>query len=270
MSSRPSRRRIKRLGVGLIAVLMVLMAVGSVAAHTGSPSAITVSQTSGLSVQASGTWTWPAEASASTLSYVGYAIDWGDVTSGNVIGSYHIGDGTSATNVILQPTSPAQGSSGSWGPVSHTYATAGTYTVCVIIYDLGPTKPFATTGYHSTQAAGTNHNTDNSVDHHAQVPAICGPVVVNVATPTPTVATTPPPSPTSVVTATPTAGTTSGPSATPTPFESFQGETFTPPPTGTGAPPQSPDQGVPTLALILLSGSALAALFVVKTAKVNR
>ena len=41
-------------------------------------------------------------------------------------------------------------------------------------------------------------------------------------------------------------------------------------PTGTGAPPQSPDQGVPTLALILLSGSALAALFVVKTAKVNR
>jgi hypothetical protein len=243
------------------------MAVGSAAAHTGSPSGVTVTPTTGLSVSASGTWIWPAMASASTQSYIGFAVDWGDVSSGNAIGTYHIGDGTPSTNVILQ-TSPAQGSSGSFGPVTHTYALPGTYTVCVIIYDLGTSKPFATTGYHSTQAGGTNHNTDNSVDHNQQVPAICG--RVGVVTPTPS----------AVVTAPPTAGptgtaiATASSAATPTPFESFQGVTgdpsLTPPPTGTANRQSSPDQGLPALPLALLFGSALATMFVVKTVKVTR
>jgi hypothetical protein len=257
MSSHPSRRQVQRLGIGLIAASMALMAVGTVMAHTGSPSSIGVVQTTGLSVQASGNWTWPAEASSTKLSYVGYAIDWGDVTSGNVIGTYHIGDGTSATNLILQPTTPAQGTGGTWGPATHTYATPGVYTVCVIIYDLGTSKPFITTGYHSTQAAGTGRNTDNSVDHNQQVPAMCG--QINLLTPTASPTTAPTTAPTAV--------------ESPTAFESFQGETSgpttTPPPTGTVVP-TTPDQGVPTLPLFLLIGSALASLFVVRSVKVNR
>jgi hypothetical protein len=171
-------------------------------------------------------------ATASKLSYAGYAIDWGDVTSGNAVGTYHIGDGTPATNAILQPTTPAQGSSGSWGPVSHTYATAGTYTVCVIMYDLGEVKPFKTTGYHSLQAGGTGRNTDNSVDNKGQVPSMCQQIDVT--------------QPTS------------------SPFQSFRGitagPTTTPPPTGTASLPSAPDQGVPMLPLFLLAGSCLASV----------
>jgi hypothetical protein len=256
MSSRPSRRGVQRLGVGLIAVSLALTAVGTVMAHTGSPSAITVTPTSGQSIQASGTWSWPAMATAGHLSYIGFAIDWGDVTSGNALGTFHIGDGTPATNVIMQPTSPAQGASGSWGPVSHTYAAPGIYTVCVIIYDLGLTKPFTTTGYHSLQAGGTNHNTDNSVDHGSQVPTMCGRVDL----------TAPSPSPTAV----------SSPTALPTPtsFESFQGATSdptaSPPPTNAASSPSAPDPGTPALPLALLIASSLAAVFVFRTTKVAR
>ena len=248
MSSRPSRRGVQRLGVGLIAVSLALTAVGTVTAHTGSPSAITVTPTTGQSIQASGTWSWPAMATAGHLSYIGFAIDWGDVTSGNALGAYHIGAGTPATNVILQPTSPAQGASGSWGPVSHTYAAPGIYTVCVIIYDLGLTKPFTTTGYHSLQAGGTGHNTDNSVDHASQVPSMCGRVDLTAPSPSP--------------------------SATPTSFESFQGATSdpssTPPPTDATSLPSAPEPGAPAQPLALLVASSLAAVVVFKTSKVAR
>jgi hypothetical protein len=266
MSSRHFRRGVKGLSVGLVALSVALMAAGTVAAHTGSPSGITVIQTSSLTIQASGTWSWPAEASASTLSYVGYAIDWGDVSSGNALGTFHIGDGTSATNVILQPTSPAQGTSGTWGPVSHTYALPGTYSACVIIFDLGTSKPFTTTGYHSTQAGGTNHNTDNSVDHNQQTSAMCAQFSVVGQSPSPSVIPTLPP------TAAP-SGTVLA-SASPTPFESFAGATGTPdvtaPPTGTSTP-SAPDQGAPALPLVLvLLGSSLASLVVFKTTRMTR
>lgn len=240
MSSRPSRRGVQRLSIGLIATSLALMAVGTVTAESGSPDTIGLSQTAPLTVQASGTWSWAEMATASKLSYTGYAIDWGDLSSGNAVGPYHIGDGTPATNVILQPTSPAQGPNGSWGPVSHAYAAPGTYTVCVILYDLGEVKPFKTTGYHSLQAGGTGRNTDNSVDNKNQVPSMCS--RIEVANPSPT------------------------------PFESFQGETSQPtsPPTGTASTLPEQNGGVPTLSLALLIGSCLVSVFVFKTSKVGR
>src|SRR5664279_2870879 len=167
------------------------MAVGTAAAHTGTPNAMTVVPSGPLTISASGTWVWGGVASASTQSYVGFAIDWGDTTTGNAIGAYHIGDGTAGTNVIMQPTSPDRGSSGSWGSVSHTYAMPGTYKACVIIYDLGPTKPFTTTGYHSLQAGGLNHNIDNSVDHNLQVPTMCGRVDLTAPSASPSAVATP-------------------------------------------------------------------------------
>ena len=250
MASRPSRRVVQRLGIGLTAISLAVMLVGTVTAGSGNPNTIGVSPSGALTVQASGTWSWAEMATNSKLSYTGFAIDWGDVTSGNALGIYHIGDGTPATNVVLQPTSPAQGTSGLWGPVSHTYAAPGIYTVCVIIYDLGLTKPFTTTGYHSLQAGGTGHNTDNSVDHGLQVPAMCGRVDL----------TAPSASPTAV--------------ATPTSFESFQGATSdpstSPPPTDAAGSPSAPDPGAPALPLALLIASSLAAVFVFRSTKVAR
>ena len=268
MSFRGSRRLLRRLGIPGVAISLAVMAVGTAAAHTGTPNAITVIQSGPLTISASGTWVWGGVASASTQSYVGFAIDWGDTTTGNAIGAYHIGDGTSGTNVIMQPTSPDRGSSGSWGSVSHTYAMPGTYSACVIIYDLGPTKPFATTGYHSLQAGGVNHNIDNSVDHGSKVPAACATFVV--AAPPTTPATT---APTTPPTAAPTdPGATTAPTATP--FESFLGATSaptsTPPPTSTASLPSAPDQGFPMLLLVLLFGSMLASAFVFKTGHLRR
>ena len=261
MSPRPSRRRVQLLGISSFVTAIAfaaLVAAGSVAAHTGSPGSINVTPTTGLTVQASGTWTWPAMASASTLSYIGYAVDWGDVTTGNAIGTYHIGDGTAATNLVLQPTSPAQGSSGSFGPVSHTYALPGTYTVCVIIYDLGTSKPFTTVGYHSTQAGGSGRNTDNSVDHNQQVPVLCGRLDLTVQSPSASA---------SVI---PSASLSSDPSQTP--FESFAGETSqpTPPSTGTADPAPGSDGGATPLLLTLLLGSTLSGLAIFKKAGLRR
>ena len=265
MSSRRSGRTILRVGAVLVSAALGLMAAGSVFAGSGSADPIHTTTTGTLSVTASGTWSWAEMATAKKLSYAGFAIDWGDVSSGNAVGSYHIGDGTAATNVVLQPTDPAQGSSGSWGPVSHTYAQPGSYQVCVILYDLGQLKPFKTTGYHSLQAGGTGRNTDNSVDDQIQVPAMC--TTVELAAPTPTVA--PTVEPTRQPTAPPTSEPTTAPS--PTPFESFQGETATPPSTGTaGTPPSAPDQGLPILPLVLLFGSSLSSMFVLKTVRVRR
>jgi hypothetical protein len=258
MTSRPSRRAVQRLGIGLTAVSLAMLVVGTVTAGSGSPATIGASPTGALTVQASGTWSWAEMATNRTLSYTGYAIDWGDVTSGNALGTFHIGDGTPATNVVLQPTSPAQGISGLWGPLSHTYAAPGIYTVCVIIYDLGEVTPFKTTGYHSLKASGTSRNSDNSVDNKQQVPSMCTKVDLTA------------PSPSASASASATAVTVTA--ASPSPFESFQGITsdpFSPPPTGTVSPPDQKG-GLPTMPLFLLIGSFLTSLFVLRTVKVSR
>jgi hypothetical protein len=255
-------RLIARIGFPVLAVGLAVSMVGTVTAHTGSGTGITVTPTGGKSISASGTWHWGGLGGATVLSYVGYAIDWGDVTNGgNAIGAFHIGDGTAATNLILQPTTPAQGSDGTWGPVSHTYAQAGTYNVCVIIYDLGPTKPFLTTGYHSTQAGGVNHNTDNSVDKGSAVPAKCATFAVTAPSASPTTA--------------PTAAPTSGPTAvpTPTPFQSFEGATSdpnaTPPPTSTAGAQTEPGTS-PLFLLPLLLLSIFGSFMAWRTSKVRQ
>jgi hypothetical protein len=213
-----------------------MMAIGTATAHSGSPDSIHVTVAGGLTVKASGTWSWAADAAPHELSYVGFALDWGEVSSGNAVGTYHIGDGTAATNVVMQPTSPAQGSSGTWGSVSHTYAKPGTYMVCVIIYDLGETKPFATTGWDSLKAGGTSHNTDNSVDGNHTVQAMCGQIEVT--------------------------------DPSPSPISSVLGVTS--PPTSTVATLPSEDGGSPLLPLALLLISFLVSLFVFRTVKVGR
>jgi hypothetical protein len=251
MSTPIKRRGVMRVGIALAVVSFGLVAAGTVLSGTGSPNSIHVTQTGALTVKASGTWAWEEMAGATDLSYAGFAIDWGDVTSGNAVGTYHIGDGTAATNLVMQPTSPAQGAGGTWGSVSHTYAKAGTYTVCVILYDLGDSQPFKATGYHGLRAGGTDRNTDNSVEQNNQVPAMCETLDVTDPTPSPF---------------------QSFQGETATPFQSFQGETSqptsTPPPTSAASnTPAAPEQGIPMLALALLFGSMLASVMVFKTTR---
>ena len=262
MSSRSSRRRVSRLGAGLVSIGLALAAAGLVNADTGTSSALNVS-VNGLSIQVSGTWTWPVNAANGQLHYSGFAIDWGDVTAGNQVGTFHIGDGTPATNVIMQPTTPDRGTSGSWGPVGHTYAKAGTYTACVIMYDIGTVKPFKTTGYHSLQATGPGHNIDNAVEHGNTAGAVCATFAVNGATPVPT------PTPAqSVLEATAIAD------PTPTPFQSVQGATSVPvataPPTATSSGSVPPGNGGPALPLVLLALSCLFGAIAFKPVRAAR
>jgi hypothetical protein len=251
MPSRASRQRVARLGAGLTSIGLVLAAVGLVYAGSGSPSTIGVTR-NGLTVSASGTWSWPEMDTNPKLSYTGFAVSWGDVTRGNTLGAYHLGDGTAATNFVTEI--PTQGDKGPWGPVDHTYATPGAYTICVIIYDLGEVKPFKPVGYHSLKASGTSRNSDNSVDKQTAPPVVCSTVEVvgetasPSATEAPTASPAPTESPTPVTTVTVANGvqgrtTTSAPSsvgdaagptaaATPiaagAPVELFQGETAVP------------------------------------------
>jgi hypothetical protein len=240
-------------------VVLIGSSAGLALGGVGSSTGITVVDAGGLAVQASGTWDWPENTTAAQKSYLGWAIDWGDVTSGNEVpkpggGAYHVGDGTAATNLVQQPTDPANGSSGTWGPSAHTYAAAGTYTVCVIIYDLGADMPFGDTGYHGLRAGGALRNQDNSVEQNDTVEGNCATITVTKPTPTPTLTPTLTPTPTPTPTATPTVA----PTPTPTPFESFQGatatarQTSTPPPTSTDGGPSGPDP-TPLFALLICS-----------------
>jgi hypothetical protein len=269
MSSRSSRRRVTRLGAGLVSIGLALAAAGLVNADTGASSAVHVSM-NGLSAQVSGTWTWPANAANGQLHYAGFAIDWGDVTTGNQVGTFHIGDGTPATDVVMQPTTPDRGTSGSWGPVGHTYAKAGTYTACVIMYDIGEVKPFKTTGYHSLQAGGPGHNVDNAVEHGNTAGAVCATFDVVAVTPPPA-ATPPAATPTPVQSV---EGATATPAATPTPFQSVQGVTAVPvasaPPTATSSGSATPGNGGPALPLLLLTLSCLFGAIAFKPVRAAR
>jgi hypothetical protein len=238
MLSHVSRRAVSRSGAVLAGISLVLAAVGIANAGSGWPTGISVAQT-GLTVTASGTWSWPEMDTNPKLSWTGYALSWGDVASGNTLGAYHLGDGTAATNLVTEI--PGQGDNGPWGPVDHTYAAPGAYTVCAIIYDLGEVKPFKTVGYHSTKASGTSRNSDNSVDNQTAPPVACATIEVGTATasPTATEALTEPPSaaPTVAPTAAPTAAPTEAPTAAPTEAPTAAtSEVPTATPTGTPVP----------------------------------
>ncbi len=258
MLSRPKRQRLQIVGAGLASLVLTLAAVvGLASAHTGKPATISAS-VSGSSVTVQGTWTWSSQATATAQYKVGYAIDWGDVTNGgNAVGTFHIGDGTAATNVVMTNVSPSSGSSGSFGPTGHTYAAPGTYTICVLIYDVGPVLATSqpTSGQFSLVAGGVGHNPDNSVQENLTPGTQCATVQVAAATATATATPTATPTPTSTV---------AGASGTPAPtaFETFLGETAVPsiaptlPPTATGSGSGS-SGGSGSIPLILLAFSMI-------------
>jgi len=181
-----------RLGPGrtaaaaLLAAGFLLAGAASVLADAPDPATIDV-ETDGLTVTVSGTWVWPEQddpcgPGTRTNRAAGWAADWGDGWTGNFVQGkdaprgtgFHMGGPTD--NVVYRSDAndgrgdcgsalPGGGVTGSWGPLSHTYAEPGTYELCVVTYDVHYTM---TGGVPVPKAAkellagGPVHNPDNS------------------------------------------------------------------------------------------------------------
>ena len=158
----------------------------------GGPTASAV----GLTVTVGGTWTWASRPDCGAKEeedvdrQVGYAVDWGDPAApGNPVGDTGFdvgvlaGDANNATDNAVHLTGDCLGT---WGPISHTYAAAGSYDVCVLMYDVK--TPPKTKGRHSLIAGGDDRNKDNSAEENDQTPLGngCFKATIVVATPTPT------------------------------------------------------------------------------------
>lgn len=134
--------KIRRLGAIIGAAALVLSFAGVALADSGEPASINVTPT-GLDASASGTVTWNACDANNEDKIIGWTVDWGDGNSDAVVST---GSAPCTDDVATQV----------WGASNHTYATEGTWYVCVTIYDV---REGVLTGDHGTDAAT---NTDKS------------------------------------------------------------------------------------------------------------
>jgi len=170
---------------------MVLALATSVFANAANPGSTVTPTVDGLKVTLSGTWTWLKDEGGQGCDGglltgkrdVGFAADWGDAFAGNFVQSkgaadgvgYNVGD--ALDNIVHQRAAEdigacagdAENSTGSWGPISHTYAAAGTYTVCVLMYDIHYSDAERTTLNDASElvasgASKDDHNKDNSAE----------------------------------------------------------------------------------------------------------
>lgn len=178
----------RALAIPLAAGAMVLAFAGTAAADSADPLTIDVQQ-DGLTVTLSGTWVWtsrtaPCGPGTSSNRAVGWQADWDDGFAGNPVPSkrgpagliYHMGTATdntvyrSAANGGLGDCGVARvggGVTGTWGPISYTYAQPGVYRVCVLMYDVrysGTGGSIILRDSKQLIAGGPNRNRDNSAE----------------------------------------------------------------------------------------------------------
>ena len=187
---------------------LVLSLAATVLADAPDPVLPLHSQVNGLTVTVDGNWQWPTHVGDCALNkqiFVGFAVDWGDSEApGNPVGSTGFdvgvlaGDANNATDNAVHGAldcgtfdAVAGFNSGTWGPISHTFAKAGTYDVCVLMYDVRfrvDEEVIPPTGHHSLVAGGDNRNDDNSAEKNQQTPLGngCFATTIVVATPTAT------------------------------------------------------------------------------------
>jgi hypothetical protein len=152
--------KIRRLGALVGAAALVLSVAGVAFADSPAVATVGTPAINGLSVTISGTWTWDACTANNTKKFAGVAVSWGDSTSGNTIQgatkTYDMGTDAVAVGTACTAT-PGNYSA------SHTYAAAGTFMICPVVYDV---EADTASGDHSTVAGGSApaHNTDNSVE----------------------------------------------------------------------------------------------------------
>lgn len=165
------------------AASLVLALAATVLADAPNPDSTVNVQVSGLTVTIDGTWQWTrncdagviAAASDTDFRDVGVAVDWSDpAAAGNeVVPGLDVG--TPTDNAIHQRDAALIGtcsgttdSSGSWGPISHTYAQAGTYEVCAVMYDIRLINtPADGRGSRVAGGASPAHNEDNSAEENS-------------------------------------------------------------------------------------------------------
>ncbi len=207
-----NKRTFGKRGLAIFAAASLVLALAAtVLADAPNPDNAVNVQVSGLTVTINGTWQWTRNCNAGVIAAasdtdfrdVGFAVDWGDpAAAGNeVVPGLDVG--TPTDNVIHQRDAAAVGtctgtttSSGSWGPISHTYAQAGTFEVCAVMYDIRLIKtPASGRGSRVAGGASPAHNEDNSAQENSfQTGVQCvsaSIVVVNEPTPTPTPTPTP-------------------------------------------------------------------------------
>jgi hypothetical protein len=164
--SAPTRAHLGRAigsrAAALLAAVVVLgSATGVVLAGAGSGSgtvnAAFPATGAPLTVALSGTWTWaeqkaPCGPGTGANRAAGWAIQWGDGFTGNRVlakgtrPATYFDPGTATDNGVQHSdansglgdcgTATSGPASGTWGPIAHTYAQPGTYTACVVIYDI--------------------------------------------------------------------------------------------------------------------------------------
>jgi hypothetical protein len=182
----------------LAAASLVLALAATVLADAPNPDNAVNVQVSGLTVTIDGTWQWTrncnagviAAASSTDFRDVGFAVNWGDTAAaGNeVVPGLEVG--TPTDNLVHQRDAAAQGtcsgtttSSGSWGPISHTYTAAGTFDVCAVMYDIRMINT-PLSGRGSTVAGGAGHSNDNSAEENSfQSGVQCVSATIVVTTP---------------------------------------------------------------------------------------
>ncbi len=179
-----NKRTIGKRGLAIFAAAsLVLTLAATVLADAPNPDNAVNVQVSGLTVTIDGTWQWTRNCNAGVIAAasdtdfrdVGVAVDWSDPdAAGNeVVAGVDVG--TPTDNVIHQRDAAAVGtcsgttdSSGSWGPISHTYAEAGTYEVCAVMYDIRLIDtPASGRGSRVAGGASPAHNEDNSAEENS-------------------------------------------------------------------------------------------------------
>ncbi len=191
----------KRSLAVVAAATLILAAAATVLADAPNPDPAVTAQVSGLTVTLSGTWQWTRNCDSGMLNQghngadgprdVGVAVDWNDPSAaGNEVVT-GIEVGTPSDNLVHLRAADKQGtcsggdiSSGDWGPISHTYAEAGSYTMCAVVYDVRLAET-PSSGHLSLVAGGTGHNDDNSAEENSFETGVqCVSTTVEVA-PTP-------------------------------------------------------------------------------------
>jgi hypothetical protein len=167
------------------AATLILAAATTVLADAPDPVVPLNAHVSALTVTVDGSWQWPThvgDCNAHHDIFVGFAVDWGDPDApGNPVGSTGFdvgvlaGDANNATDNAVHGAQDCGTfnvfNSGTWGPLSHTYAKAGSYDVCVLMYDVrSDDGVIPSSGYHSLIAGGNDRNKDNSAEKNDQTP----------------------------------------------------------------------------------------------------
>ena len=180
----------RTLAATALAAGALFLVAAAVAADAPDPTTMDVS-VDGMTVTLQGEWIWPEKSypcglGTSLNRAAGWAADWDDGFTGNILqrkglsSAWNLHMGGPTDNLVRTSSANgglgdfgterlAGGVQGTWGPIEHTYATGGSYEICVVTYDVKYSS--TRTGYvikdrSQLVAGGSGHNGDNSAENN--------------------------------------------------------------------------------------------------------